>query len=175
MQTSLGDLGRAEATVESVTAENGARPQDFNLLAWLRLIRGRADDKTLALARRAAEGSQRRSPSILHTLAAALAEADRPEEAYRTLVEEMGARESVLHPEIMDAEWYVIGRIAESYGAVDAAREAYGRYQRPADPAPDDTWHLVDRRLKALPRAAQSPSPAPPSSGKRAATVSAPL
>jgi len=156
VQASVGDLRHAETTVEALTATNGAGATDFNLLAWLRLLRGKTDDQTVSLARRAAEASQRRSPTILHTLAAALAEADRPEEAYQTLREELDNRLTVLHPEITTEEWYVVGRIAESYGALDAAREAYGRCQRPKAPSAEDTWNLVERRVKALPPATPS-------------------
>jgi len=168
VQLGLGDLRGAEATAQALTAENGASDQDFNTAAWLRLLRGRADDETLSLARRAVEAGQRRRPEALHTLASVLAEADRPEEAYRTLLEEIEVRATPSHPGMVDAEWYVIGRIAESYGAIDAAREAYGHCQKPADLSPDNTWYLVQRRLKALPRA-----PKPSTSGS-AAAVSAP-
>ena len=47
-------------------------------------------------------------------------------------------------------EWFVIGRIAECYGALDAAREAYAKVERPKEHSPLDTWNLADRRLQAL-------------------------
>lgn len=61
-------------------------------------------------------------------------------------------------------DWYVLGRIAEQYGALDAARKAYERVRtRPG--ALDESlscWLLARRRLEGLPAApATPPGPKP--------------
>jgi hypothetical protein len=119
-----------------------------NMRAWLRLLRGQLDPETLTAALRAVESSQRHDASILHTLAAVEAEMNRPEDAYHTLLEEMDRRAD--DGNITGPEWFVIGRIAEGYEALDAAREAYAKVERPKQPSPLDTWNLADRRLHAL-------------------------
>ncbi len=143
-----GDFARGEKALDDL-AKTGALPSMvYNLRAWLRLLRGQLDEQTLAAAQRAVESSQRREASILHTLAATEAELGRPEEAYHALLEEMDRRGD--DGNISGPEWFVIGRIAECYGALDAAREAYAKVERPKEHSPLDTWNLADRRLKVL-------------------------
>lgn len=143
-----GDFTRGEKALDELARAGALPSMVYNMKAWLRLLRGQLDDQTLAAAQRAVESSQRREAAILHTLASAEAELNRPEEAYRTLLEEMDRRGD--DGNIVGAEWYVIGRIAECYGAVDAAREAYAKVDRPSKRSPLDTWNLADRRLHAL-------------------------
>ena len=94
------------------------------------------------------ESNQRHDASILHTLASAEARARPPPRRPTTLLEEMDRRGD--EGNISGAEWFVIGRIAECYGALDAAREAYAQVERPKVHSPLDTWNLADRRLHAL-------------------------
>jgi len=144
----LGDFPRGEKALDHL-AQAGALPAMVNnMRAWLRLLRGQLDAETLAAAQRAVESSQRREAAILHTLAAVQAELDRPEDAYHTLLEEMDRRGD--EGNISGPEWFVIGRIAECYQALDAAREAYAKVERPKQRSPLDTWNLADRRLHAL-------------------------
>ena len=144
----MGDFARGEKALDDL-AKTGALPaMVYNLRAWLRLLRGQLDEQTLAAAQRAVESSQRHDASILHTLAATEAELGRPEEAYHALLEEMDRRGD--DGNISGPEWFVIGRIAECYGALDAAREAYAKVERPKEHSPLDTWNLADRRLRAL-------------------------
>jgi thioredoxin-like negative regulator of GroEL len=142
-----GDIARGEAALKDLAKSGAAPAMVYNLTAWLRIVRGQLDGDTLSTAQRAVESSQRHSAAILHTLAAAQAEMNRPEEAYHTLLEELERRNG---DGLVGAEWYVVGRIAECYGAVDAAREAYAKVERPKPLSPLDTWNLVDRRLRAL-------------------------
>ena len=143
-----GDFARGEKALDDL-AKTGALPaMVYNLRAWLRLLRGQLDEQTLAAAQRAVESSQRHDASILHTLAATEAELGRPEDAYHALLEEMDRRGD--EGNISGPEWFVIGRIAECYGALDAAREAYAKVERPKEHSPLDTWNLADRRLRAL-------------------------
>jgi Domain of Unknown Function with PDB structure (DUF3857)/Transglutaminase-like superfamily len=144
----MGDFVRGEKALDRL-ARAGALPAMVNnMRAWLRLLRGQLGPETLTAAVRAVESSQRHDASILHTLAAVEAEMNRPEDAYHTLLEEMDRRAD--DGSITGPEWFVIGRIAEGYEAVDAAREAYARVERPKQPSPLDTWNLADRRLHAL-------------------------
>jgi tetratricopeptide (TPR) repeat protein len=143
-----GDFARGERALDEL-AKTGAVPaMVYNLRAWLRLLRGQLDEQTLTAAQRAVESSQRHDPSILHTLAATEAELGRPEDAYHVLLEEMDRRGD--DGNLTGPEWFVIGRIAECYGALDAAREAYAKVERPKGHSPLDTWNLADRRLRLL-------------------------
>jgi tetratricopeptide (TPR) repeat protein len=144
----LGDFARGEKALDHL-AQAGALPAMVNnMRAWLRLLRGQLNGETLAAAQRAVESSQRHDAAILHTLAAVEAELNHPEDAYHTLLEEMDRRDD--EGNISGPEWFVIGRIAECYQALDAAREAYAKVERPKVHSPLDTWNLADRRLHAL-------------------------
>ena len=58
------------------------------------------------------------------------------------------------------ADWYVLGRIAENYGVLDAAIEAYRRVEPDEDttlPPSLSTLALAERRLKLLAEAAETP------------------
>ena len=153
----MGDFSRGEKTLDALARAGALPSMVYNMRAWLRLLRGQLDGDTLAAAQRAVESNQRREASILHTLASAQAELNHPEDAYHTLLEEMDKRSD--DGSIVGAEWYVIGRIAECYGALDAARDAYARVDRPKRQSPLDTWNLADRRLHAI--NAGSPPAAP--------------
>ncbi len=143
-----GDFARGEKALDALARAGAFPAMVYNLRAWLRLLRGQLDEQTLAAAQRAVESSQRHDASILHTLAATEAELGRPEDAYHVLLEEMDRRGD--DGNITGPEWFVIGRIAECYGAFDAARAAYAKVERPKERSPLDTWNLADRRLRAL-------------------------
>jgi transglutaminase-like putative cysteine protease/tetratricopeptide (TPR) repeat protein len=142
-----GELPAAEALYRRLI--NSSRPEagDFNQLAWMALVRGDSSDASVDLARKSVELSGHRAAPALHTLAALLADAGKPEEAQATLVEllDVAARDQ---PE--GGDWYVVGRIAELYDAKEAAIEAYRKVPHPATPAPLDTWGIVERRLRVL-------------------------
>ena len=143
-----GDFARGEKALDELAKAGAVPAMVYNLRAWLRLLRGQLDQQTLTAAQRAVESSQRHDASILHTLAATEAELGRPEDAYHVLLEEMDRRGD--EGNLTGPEWFVIGRIAECYGALDAAREAYAKVERPKGHSPLDTWNLADRRLRAL-------------------------
>jgi tetratricopeptide (TPR) repeat protein len=110
-------------------------------------VRGRSDESTTELARRAVSLSGRRNLAALHTLAALLAETGRPEEARTTLIELLDAVDG---DGPSPSDWYVVGRIAEDYGLRDVALQTYRLIKRPAKVGPLDIWHIVDRRLAPL-------------------------
>jgi tetratricopeptide (TPR) repeat protein/transglutaminase-like putative cysteine protease len=149
-----GDLPGAEATYRKLTTSSHPESADFNQLAWISLLRGRSDEPTIELARRAVSLSGRRSAAALHTLASLLAEAGHPEEAHRLLIELL---EIVDRDEPRSSDWYVVGRIAEGYGLRDVAQQTYRRIKRPEKVGPIDVWKLVERRLAPLESAAQKP------------------
>jgi tetratricopeptide (TPR) repeat protein len=144
-----GDLDRAEAQLRQAVQAGKATANDFNQLAWLLLVRGRVDAAALDLGQRAATLSDYKQPAVLHTLACLYAEQGRTAEAYRIILQSIGARAD----ETPAAEdWYVFGRLAEQYGLPDAARKYYRKVAAPKDPAaePMSTHTLAARRLAAL-------------------------
>ena len=84
---------------------------------------------TSASARRRSPTTSR--PAFLHTLACLYAEQGRTAEAYRIILQSIGARAD----EAPSAEdWYVFGRLAEQYGLPDVARKYYRKVARPEEP-----------------------------------------
>jgi len=138
-----GDLAAAVVTMGELD-ELAGEEENANNRAWYRLILGEVDDETLRLAQVA---GGRGSSFGLHTLATVYAEMDRAPAAREALGQAMAA-DSRTRPESHD--WYVIGRIAEAYGALDAAVATYNRVERPEEWDRDSTWELSSRRLRAL-------------------------
>jgi tetratricopeptide (TPR) repeat protein len=130
----LVDAGRAEAV-------------DLNNLAWSTMVLGPVTDKALEEARQAVELSQR-DPTELHTLATLYAESGHTTEAREVLLEAMdkaGRDDPAPH------DWYVLGRVAEQYGAADAAAAAYRKVTlRQNEGTRVSTYALAQRRLQAL-------------------------
>jgi tetratricopeptide (TPR) repeat protein/transglutaminase-like putative cysteine protease len=144
-----GDLDRAEQGLRQVVAGGQATAHDFNQLAWLLLERGRVNDEALDFGQRAATLSDYKQWPYLHTLACLYAEQGRTAEAYRIILQSIGAKPD----ETPGAEdWYVFGRLAEQYGLPDVARKYYRKVPLPK--SPDDeamsTHALAARRLAAL-------------------------
>jgi predicted Zn-dependent protease len=143
------DLAGAEARLRQIVQAGKATAHDYNSLAWLLLQRGRVDGEALDFGQRAATLSDYEQPTYLHTLASLYAEMGRPAEAYRIIVQSMGARpDEAPRPN----DWYVFGRLAEHYGLPDVARRYYKRVVAPKSPLeePMSTHALATRRLAAL-------------------------
>jgi tetratricopeptide (TPR) repeat protein len=120
---------------------------DLNNQAWARLFID--DAKGLGSARaeaqRAVEQAPRARSSQLNTLAAVLAETGEPEQAMVTL------RKGVAVAGGLDnADWVVIGRVAEAYGMPAEARRAYQRVEKPSRPSATSAWALAQRWLARL-------------------------
>jgi tetratricopeptide (TPR) repeat protein len=150
-----GDLETAAAQLRRIVAGDNETAGDLNQLAWLALVRGRPDEQAVEDAQRAAALSGYRDAAILHTLAALYAELGRPAEAYRIIVQSIEARPAIgpsqaAEPE--DADWYVFGHLAESYGLPDVARRLYARVRpgKPEEADPLSTFRLAQARLAAL-------------------------
>lgn len=119
---------------------------DYNNAAWNILFIGKDLDRAIGYARQA---SSRGGSSSLHTLAALYAETGKSLEARDALLKSMddaGRDDPASH------DWYVLARIAENYGATDAALAAYKRVKKPAHASNDDTYVLAQRRLAAIGR-----------------------
>ena len=117
---------------------------DYNNAAWNILFIGKDLDRAIGYARQA---SSRGGSSSLHTLAALYAETGKSLEAREALLRSMddaGREDPASH------DWYVLARIAENYGATDAALAAYKRVKKPVHPSSDDTYVLAQRRMAAI-------------------------
>ncbi|HEY0513751.1 MAG TPA: DUF3857 domain-containing protein [Thermoanaerobaculia bacterium] len=143
------DLDGAEARLRQIVKTGKATADDYNALAWLLLQRGRADDEALDFGQRAATLSDYEQPTYLHTLAALYAEMGRTAEAYRIIVQSIGARPDEIPG---SNDWYVFGRLAEHYGLPDVARKYYRRVSPPKSAQEEalSTHALATRRLAAL-------------------------
>lgn len=144
-----GDFDRAEKYLLEITGNAKAGPGDFNQLAWMLLERGRVDEKTVGYGQRAATLSNYGSPASLHTLASLYADMGKTAEAYQVILQSLAAKVDEA-PESHD--WYVFGRLAESYGLPDVARGYYKKVTPPKSPEdePMSTHALAARRLAAL-------------------------
>jgi|CXWL01.1.fsa_nt_gi tetratricopeptide (TPR) repeat protein/transglutaminase-like putative cysteine protease len=147
-----GQRGRyAEALghAERLLATGRTLPNDYNYSAWLRLFLARVDDLALDHAQRAVKSEEVPSYQALHTLAAAYAAAGRTNEAYTTLKQRVDAAED---GQIASDDWYVLARMAETYGLATLAKELYARIPQPeATEGLLSTWHLARQRVSALP------------------------
>ncbi len=144
-----GDYKMASTRFEEVLAGFEPSANDYNSAAWNALFFPGADIKhALEQARQAIELSGKAS-APMHTLATLYAETGKSLEAREALIQSMdvaGRDEPASH------DWYVLGRIAENYGAKQAAIDAYKRVEKPERLDASDTYILAERRLKALAR-----------------------
>ena len=143
-----GDFAGEDALLVKLVDAGKADATDFNDLAWSALLRGQANDKAIDYAQRAATLSEYKSYAVLHTMAALYAEVGKTAEAYRVILQALGTKADE-SPTASD--WYVFGRLAESYGLTDAARHYYERVPAPkGTPAPASTYVVARKRLEAL-------------------------
>ncbi|NOZ95389.1 MAG: DUF3857 domain-containing protein [Acidobacteria bacterium] len=155
-----GRFEDAEKWLAMLTESEKALPSDFNNRAWLALVRGKPGREALDWAFRASKLSGG-GHGVLHTVACLLAAMDRPADAYQVIVQAIA---SSPRREPQDVDWFVFGRMAETYGFLDIARESYGKVKRPEGESllPTSTYALAQRRIRALRAAANTAgSPAP--------------
>jgi hypothetical protein len=141
-----GDLSRSLSLTRTLVERGKADALDWNRLAWNQLFEPPIPEKTLADASRASEMTDHSSRAILHTLASVYAELERPAEAYRILLQSIDAGDH--KPSTSD--WYVLGRMAESYGLPDQARTYYARVEKPDQFVNVSVFTLAQRRLAAM-------------------------
>ncbi len=121
----------------------------YNNLAWNSLFTGNVTQQSIDYAQQAAGPSENRDPMALHTLATLYAELGRSVQAREALLESLERRKRG-EPEAHD--WYVLGRIAETYGELETAREDYSRVTPPDEqPLGGSTYLLAKKRLADLP------------------------
>jgi tetratricopeptide (TPR) repeat protein len=119
---------------------------DYNQLAWDALFHGKLGTQAIEDARRAVELSQRQQPAVLHTLATIYAELGRANDAREILLEAIE-----LKGEARPEDFYVLGRIAESYGETEAALADYRKVAlNPSLPTHISPYALAQQRMNAL-------------------------
>lgn len=145
-----GDLLAASTIRRQLESEGRADPVDLNEIAWDALFLREPLEPAIAVARRAVDATHRGEADVLHTLATLYAEADRAAEALETITEAIGLSPDG-QPRAVD--WWVFGRLAESYGVPEEAASLYRRVQGSGAEATDasSTWRLAQRRLASLP------------------------
>ena len=142
-----GDFQKAREFHNTLVELGEANAMDFNNQAWRTLFYDSVTDEGIELAQRSVLLTQSQDAASLHTLSALYAEVGKTTEAREVLLQSMetGASEE---PESDD--WYVLGRIAEQYGELEAAVAAYGKVDSPGQETSDSTYVLAQRRLAAL-------------------------
>ncbi len=134
------------AAIGAGPGTNSERANAFNSWAWAKLFRRPVDPDALRLAQKSAELENYQSYAILHTLAMVYAELDRPLEAHRVLQQAITLRGT---PELQDDDLLVVGRIAQSYGLEEVARQTYERLE-PGEPDSTGSWQLAQILLGEL-------------------------
>lgn len=141
-----GDYAHCDQYYRQIVDELRPRADDYNNIAWNALLAGQNLDRALDEARRAMQLPGADS-ALLHTVASLYAETGKSLEAREALLESMdtaGREEPAAH------DWYVLGRIAENYGAKDAALAAYKKVEKPKTSMATSTYLLAERRIKAM-------------------------
>ncbi len=143
-----GDYSKCESWYRKLIDGTTANAGDYNNAAWNALFIGATKSLETALedARRAT-ALPNSGAAALHTLATLYAETGKTLEARDALLRSMddaGRDDPAPH------DWYVLGRIAEDYGATDAAAAAYHRVEKPKDTLNGSTYVLAQKRLKNL-------------------------
>ena len=144
-----GDFVQAEKWYKTLLEAGTANAGDYNNLAWLGLFRESVPAESFSFAERAVSLSGGGKGGFLHTLSTLYAETGKTAEAREMILKTISTTDQSV-PESTD--WYVFGRIAEQYGEVEAAREAYGRVTepKPESIAAISTYSLARKRLLRL-------------------------
>ena len=140
-----GDYTAAYAYERRIVTGLTPTETDYNQSAWIALFAGKDLDQAIDDARRASTYRSANGATYLHTLAALYAETGKSAEARQALLQAIEWRSSDT-PD--SGDWYVVGRIAENYGEIDAALAAYKRVEK--KPPPLSTFELAERRQAAL-------------------------
>ena len=143
----LGEFDTAEKRLRTLAQREKVSPVVFNNLAWNAVARGMADKQALDDATTAVKRTSAEDAASLHTLAAVDAELGHTAEALENLRLSVQLRGD----QTRDADWYVLGRIAQRYGLLDVAAGLYHKVPSAKRRADDDAYALAQRRLKNLP------------------------
>jgi tetratricopeptide (TPR) repeat protein len=159
------DYRGVEKACLTLVAHGKATSMDYNNLAWNFLFTDGASEKAIEYAQQAVGPDERKNPMSLHTLATLYAELGKSAQARESLLESLEIR-GLDEPEPHD--WYVFGRIAESYGEIETAREDYGKVTRPEDAPLGGSTHLLAKaRLARLGSAPPRPGASPVNSSAK--------
>ncbi|HEX2835606.1 MAG TPA: DUF3857 domain-containing protein [Thermoanaerobaculia bacterium] len=140
-----GAYADAEQYFSQVLDRANATASDYNEHAWAAVFAKKEMGTALEHAQHAA-GQEPSSYAILNTLAVVYAEQGNSSEARDTLLKSL---EQLDTDELTPSDWYVVGRIAENYGILDAAAEVYRNIPKPPRPE-GTTWALAQLRLKEM-------------------------
>jgi hypothetical protein len=110
-------------------------------VAWNAVLQGNVDKQALDSALAAAEESGSQDIAVLNTLAAVYAEQGDTLKA----LENLRASVRLRGDRTRDADWYILGRIAEDYHLNDEAVRLYQKVR-----TTDDVFQVAQRRLKKL-------------------------
>jgi tetratricopeptide (TPR) repeat protein len=135
-----------------------AEASDLNTTAWDALFISKVEDNDVQMATRAAQLTQQRNTSILHTLGCLYAEVGKTKQAREVLIQSMNQ----LNLDEPDSNyWYALGRVAEQYGEEKIAFADYNNVERPTRTIsiPDSSYRLAQMRLKAMAAAPEGKKP----------------
>jgi tetratricopeptide (TPR) repeat protein/transglutaminase-like putative cysteine protease len=147
----IGDFELALKNLRALNAQGNATSLGLNELAWIAVIYDTLDDATLQLALKARKQATDNESAYLNTLAAVYAGMGKTNEALDTLYKCVDARGG----DPQNADWCVLGRMAEHLGLHDVAVSLYNKVTRPRRQIANDSYALAQRRLEIL---ALSPS-----------------
>ena len=141
-----GDFETSSKYLRQLIDQSDATSSDYNNIAWNELFIGKTIDKAIEDARQATILPGGGWPAR-HTLAALYAENGKSLEARTELLTCM---DEAGHEEPSSVDWYVLGRIAENFGAADVAVADYKRVEKPQKQVSGSTYELAQKRLTAL-------------------------
>ncbi|HEX8411214.1 MAG TPA: DUF3857 domain-containing protein [Thermoanaerobaculia bacterium] len=143
-----GDYATAQQYATKIVDELRPKRDDFSRAAWIALFTGQQLDRAIEHARQASQGKAEKGETkqgALPELAALYAETGRSVEARTAL---LAAIDASNRNSLRDADWYVLGRIAENYGVDDYAITAYRKVGK--DDGRASVAELAQRRLEGL-------------------------
>ncbi len=156
--TMRGQLARAQEYRRRIVEAGKATAHTYNELAWNTLFLGKVDEAAVEDALKANTLTSYANASYVHTLATLYAELGKGPEARQLLLKSLELQGT---KELESYDWYVVGRIAESYGLLEEARAAYAKVKSPRLDA-NSVDSLATTRLQVLektPKAAAKPAP----------------
>ncbi|WP_224362535.1 DUF3857 domain-containing transglutaminase family protein [Hyalangium versicolor] len=156
--TMRGDLAKAQEYRRRIVEAGKATAHTYNELAWNTLFLGKVNEEAVEDALKANSLTSYGDASYVHTLATLYAELGKGPEARQFLLKSLDLHGAAV---LEGYDWYVVGRIAESYGLLGEARTAYVR-AKSSKPDLTTVDSLASTRLKALDSAQKTvakPSP----------------
>ena len=152
-----GDLAEIDRLLGRLVELGAALSVDYNNLAWNDVVLGEVGEDTVSMIRRGAEQMSAVDDlsglglfrTLYGTFATVYAEIGQSAEAREMLFNAMlFGGDAVLRSE----DWLVLGRIAENYGVLDVARDAYTRVEPGEEGFLEQisSHHLARRSLERL-------------------------